>query len=184
MRASTSDTSDTSRCQEASAGLMELAHVPFGLLLQVIRYLPEAARVGFIFQPHQAFLHKPPYPLVAMPTAQANHGGSLGDRHTVSQQQQHPATSSQPSRCKGQTLPRQQRQAFRRGEADGERGFASTRHREPSQKEYYAVSCQHDDRATGALRHEGDVASALPPRPRGARDWQWLPSQARSPARS
>src|SRR5262245_30118789 len=118
MRASTSD---TSRCQEVSAGLMELAHIPFELLPQVICYLPEAARVWFIFQPHQAFLHKSPYPLVAMPTAQANYGGSIGDRHAVSQQQQHPATSSQPSRCNGHTLPRQQRQAFRRGEANSER---------------------------------------------------------------
>ena len=48
--------------------------------------LDAAMRAWFIVQSFQSLLQKPPYPLVAMATAQANRGGSVGDRHPVSQE--------------------------------------------------------------------------------------------------
>jgi hypothetical protein len=40
----------------------------------------------FIDESLQPFLHKSPYPLIGMTTAQVNGGGSLGDGHPVSQE--------------------------------------------------------------------------------------------------
>src|SRR5262245_39946058 len=66
-----------------------------------------------------------------MAPAQAHGGGSLSDRHPISQEYQQPGTAGDPRRDGRGTLPRQQGQAFRWGEADGERGFATTSHTAP-----------------------------------------------------
>jgi hypothetical protein len=58
-----------------------------GLLTPVRRQrLNPAIMSWFLVQPLRSFLHKPLYPLVAMATAQAHRGGSVGDRYPVSQQ--------------------------------------------------------------------------------------------------
>jgi hypothetical protein len=49
-------------------------------------WLDPAITSRFIFQPFQSLLHKPLYPLIGMATAHANHGGNVGDRHSVSQE--------------------------------------------------------------------------------------------------
>src|SRR5712691_450643 len=67
--------------------LRALAHVHIELLPQVRReQLASAPSSWFLCQPCESFLHKPPYPLVGMTTAEANGRSSIGDRHPVSQE--------------------------------------------------------------------------------------------------
>jgi hypothetical protein len=98
----------------------------------------------FLLQPFQSRLYKPLYPLVGMATAHTNHGGNVGNRHTVSQEYYNPGTSGKPGRNVCRTLPRQERLALGRRETDRKGGFASTSHTDSSQKEYHYVSCRQN----------------------------------------
>jgi len=59
--------------------------------------------------------------------------GNVRDRPPVCQEEDDPGTPGQARRHGRGPLPRQERVALRRGEADGEGGFPSTRHSEPFQ---------------------------------------------------
>ncbi len=105
-----------------------------GLLPQVRRQRPESAVRSWrsLSQPLQSFLHKPLYPLVGMATAHADCRGNVGDRHPVSQEYDHPGTPGKARRDGRCPLPRQERLTLGKCQADGEGGFASTSHTEPS----------------------------------------------------
>src|SRR5215471_15943543 len=115
--------------------LRALTHVHLRLPTEVRRLRPAAVPPSWLIcQPLQTVLQKPLYPLIAMAAAQANGGGSIGDRHAVRQEEQQPATAGQASRDGGRPLPRQECQTLRRRQVDRERGFAPLHHTVASQQ--------------------------------------------------
>jgi hypothetical protein len=97
-----------------------------------VQRAPRAA-ARFVDPSLQVLRQKPLHPFVDKTTADPNRGGHVGNRHPISQEQNNPALSGTPRRDGAGVLPCQQRLAFRRREADRERGGASTRHPKTSQ---------------------------------------------------
>src|SRR5262245_9168256 len=124
-----------------STPLLALSHVDIVSLLQVMRQLAASAPPSWLlFQPCEAFLHKPLYPFVGMATAHAHRCGNGGNRHSVNQEQDNPGTASQTSRDGAGPLPRQQGLALGRSQGDFKGSWATTRHTEISQQASYEVS--------------------------------------------
>jgi len=88
----------------------------------------------FVGQPLQTRLKKALRPLIDKASADPDRVGNLGDGDPIGQKENNPAPSSTAHSDGGRTLPREQRLAFRRREADREGGCASTSHTETSQE--------------------------------------------------
>jgi len=95
-----------------------------------------AAAAWFVGQPRYPVLQKPPRPLVDDAMGDPNSVGNLDHGHATTQQE-HDLTPSDTARRDGRRpLPRQQRLAFVRREADREGGFPATWDRTPSMLGY------------------------------------------------
>ena len=90
------------------------------------------AAAGFVGQARYPVLQKPLRPFVYKAPADPDHGGDLDEGHAISQQENNPPTPGASRRDGGRPLPRQQRLAVFRREADREGGFPATRHTVPS----------------------------------------------------
>jgi hypothetical protein len=90
------------RCLHAFANPQAVGLLPQGRRPRLAAALPS----WFIFQPRQALLHKPLYPLIGMATADAYRRGNIGNGDAVSQEEDNPGTSDQPGTDGWRTLPR------------------------------------------------------------------------------
>src|SRR5262249_34623004 len=114
------------------------------------RHAPRAA-ARFVRQSLDALFLKPLDPLVDEAAADPDRGGNIRNRHAISDEANNPAPSGTPCRHGGGALPRQERLALRRREADGERSFASTSHIDTSSAGQY-----------GSLSHRLERTSIVP----------------------
>jgi len=95
--------------------------------------LPPALTVtGLVGQPLYPVLQKPLRLLVDTATVGPDHGGDLGERYPIGQEEKNPPPSGTRRTDGRRPLPRRQRLTFLRCEVDRECGFPSTRHPAPS----------------------------------------------------
>jgi hypothetical protein len=89
--------------------LRALTHVHIRLLPQIRREESASAPPSWLIcQPLESCLHKPPYPLVGMTTAQAHGGGNVSARHARCDEDNNPAPPGKPRRDGRGALPRLQ----------------------------------------------------------------------------
>src|SRR5205823_1902569 len=93
-----------------------------------------SAGARFVGSSLYVVLQKPLDPLGHKAPADSDRRGNSSDRDSVGEEEEHPAAAGTPRRDGRGPLPRQQRPTFRRREADGEGGEASTSPTDTSQE--------------------------------------------------